>query len=233
MSRTAGRYGPKETALAESVASQISGAIAHAHLLNEHRQAEASLRSIFRVAPIGIGVVHNRVLTQVNDRICGMLGYAAEELVGNSARVFYPTDEEFELVGREKYLQIHARGTGSVETRWQRKDGEIIDVLLSSTPLDPSDWAKGVTFTALGTGHVMISLQWWGLARAALVAELEAARPKYDGRWEGLILPPEAWPEVKLARGLLFSESDLPALREKRSVARLSNVTCPGKRPGL
>ena len=103
----------------------------------------------FRVAPIGIGVVHNRVLTQVNDRICGMLGYAAEELVGSSARVFYPTDEDFELVGREKYLQIQARGTGSVETRWQRKDGGIIDVLLSSTPLDPSDWSRGVTFTAL------------------------------------------------------------------------------------
>jgi len=77
--------------------------------------------------------------------------------------------------------------------------------------------AVRVTFTALGAGHVMISLQWWGLARAALVAELEAARPKYDGRWEGLILPPEAWPEVKLARGLLFNESDLPALREKRT----------------
>ena len=149
MSRTSDHYGPKEIALAESVASQISGAIAHAHLLNEHRQAEASLRSIFRVAPIGIGVVQNRVLTQVNDRICEMIGYAAEELVGQSARILYPTDEDFEFVGREKYLQIHAKGTGSVETRWQRKDGEIIDVLLSSTPLDPSEWAKGVTFTAL------------------------------------------------------------------------------------
>ena len=151
-----GTYAPDDVTLAENIASQISGAIANARLFadREHmadalREREASLRSIFRVAPIGIGVVHNRVLTQVNDRICEMLGYAAEELVGNSARVFYPTDEDFELVGREKYLQIHARGTGSVETRWQRKDGGIIDVLLSSTPLDPSDWSKGVTFTAL------------------------------------------------------------------------------------
>ena len=155
-SYAAGNYAPDDVTLAENIASQISGAIANARLFAERermadalREREASLRSIFRVAPIGIGVVHNRVLTQVNDRICGMLGYAAEELVGNSARVFYPTDEDFELVGREKYLQIQARGTGSVETRWQRKDGGIIDVLLSSTPLDPSDWSKGVTFTAL------------------------------------------------------------------------------------
>ncbi len=30
-----------------------------------------------------------------------------------------------------------------METRWQRKDGEIIDVILSSTPLDASDHAEG------------------------------------------------------------------------------------------
>ena len=152
----AGNYAPDDVTLADSIASQISGAIANARLFAERermadalRESEASLRSIFRVAPIGIGVVHNRVLTQVNDRICEMLGYAAEELEGRSARMLYPTDEDFEFVGREKYLQIRARGTGTVETRWQRKDGETIDVLLSSTPLDPSDWSKGVTFTAL------------------------------------------------------------------------------------
>ena len=75
--------------------------------------------------------------------------------------------------------------------------------------------AVRVTFSALGTDPVLISLQWWGVAQAALVAELAAARPCYDGRWEGLILPPETWPEVKLARGLLFSAADLPALRLK------------------
>lgn len=81
----------------------------------------------------------------------------------------------------------------------------------------PVDAVRAV-FTALGGGHVMMSLQWWGVAQAALVIQLEAARPKYDGKWEGLILPPESWPEPKLARGLLFNEGDLPALREKRKM---------------
>ncbi len=72
-------------------------------------------------------------------------------------------------------------------------------------------------FTARSGGHVMTSLQWWGVAQSSLVAGLIAARPQYDGQWEGLILPPESWPAVKLARGLLFNESDLPALREKRT----------------
>ncbi|MEW5870295.1 MAG: PAS domain S-box protein [Chloroflexota bacterium] len=113
------------------------------------REREASLSSIFRVAPVGIGLVQNRVLQQVNQRICEMVGFTQEELVGKSARVLYPSDEDFDFVGREKYDQIQMRGTGTVETRWQHRDGAILYVLLSSTPLDPSDLAAGVTFTAL------------------------------------------------------------------------------------
>jgi len=112
-------------------------------------EKEAELTSIFRAAPVGIGLVADRILRQVNERICDMLGYTRDELIGQSARILYPSDEDFEYVGREKYDQIREHGSGTVETRWQRKDGRIIDVLLSSTPLDPEDWSKGVTFTAL------------------------------------------------------------------------------------
>ena len=44
---------------------------------------------------------------------------------------------------------IRKQGAGTVETRWIRKDGVIRDILLSSTPLDPSDISGGVMFTAL------------------------------------------------------------------------------------
>jgi PAS domain-containing protein len=36
-----------------------------------------------------------------------------------------------------------------VETRWQRKDGSMLSVMLSSTPLDIANLEQGVTFTAL------------------------------------------------------------------------------------
>ncbi|MBW2407816.1 MAG: PAS domain S-box protein [Deltaproteobacteria bacterium] len=113
------------------------------------REREATLRSIFRAAPTGIGLVCDRVIKQVNDRLCEMLGYSRKELLDKNARILYPTDKDFEYVGREKYEQISERRTGTVETRWQCKDGKIIDVLLSSTPIDPNDLSIGVTFTAL------------------------------------------------------------------------------------
>jgi PAS domain S-box-containing protein len=113
------------------------------------RENESLLRSIFRAAPVGIGVVSNRILMTVNDRICEMTGYPRERLVGQSARMLYPSDADFDYVGREKYRQIAEAGSGTVETRWQCRDGRIIEVLMSSTPIHPQDLAAGVTFTAL------------------------------------------------------------------------------------
>jgi PAS domain S-box-containing protein len=115
------------------------------------REREGKLQSIFRASPIGIGLVSypDRLFLEVNERLCRMVGYSPEELVGNSARMLYPTDEDFQRVKRDKYAQMETQGTGTVETRWQRKDGVLIEVLLSSAPLDEQDYSLGVTFTAL------------------------------------------------------------------------------------
>mgnify|MGYP000179828938 CR=1 FL=1 len=107
------------------------------------------LHSIFRAAPAGIGMVINRVIYEANDTLCRMIGYSRDELIGKSARILYPSQEDYEFVGKVKYAQIAEHNFGSVETRFQHKDGRIIDVLLSSVPLDPADLLKGVTFTAL------------------------------------------------------------------------------------
>ena len=112
-------------------------------------QNEALLRSIHQTAPMGIGVVRNRILGWTNEQISRMTGYAPGELIGQSARILYDSDEEFDRVGRHKYADIHSKGTGSIVTVWRRKDGRLINVFLSSTPIDPGDLPAGVVFTAL------------------------------------------------------------------------------------
>ena len=113
------------------------------------RESEIRMRSIFRVAPTGIGVVCNRILLDVNSKVCEMTGFSREELVGKSTEMIYSSPDEYSQVGAEKNRQIAERGTGTVETFWKKKDGTIINVILSSTPIDSSDHEKGVIFTAL------------------------------------------------------------------------------------
>jgi PAS domain S-box-containing protein len=113
------------------------------------KESEEKLQSIFRAAPVGIGLVINRNLAEVNDEFCSLIGYSRSELIGKSAEILYTSKEEYDRVGREKYSQIAVNGTGSVETVFKCKDNRLIYVILSSTPLDKNDHSKGVTFTVL------------------------------------------------------------------------------------
>lgn len=137
---------------------KVVGVVSIARDITDRRKAEQALKdrenrlkSIFRSAPIGIGVVSSpdRIIMDVNDEMCKMLGYHKHELVGKNALIIYPSDKEYKRVGREKYKQIEEYGVGTIETQWKRKDGRIIDVILSSSLIDHKDITKGVTFTAI------------------------------------------------------------------------------------
>lgn len=112
-------------------------------------QREATMRAIFRTAPTGIGFIVNRVFVQVNKKFCSMVGYSEKELLGENSLLIYPSIAEYEKVGKNKYKQMEETGTGIVETTWKKKDGSVIDVLLSSTPVDGKVDSAGQIFTAL------------------------------------------------------------------------------------
>lgn len=125
--------------------------LSRAELLQRLQALEHSaeyLSSILRTAPMGIGVIKERVFLEVNDAMTAMTGYRHDELVGQSARMLYPTQADYDHVGTEKYRQIRASGTGRVESRWRRKDGAIIEVCLSSTYMVPAGCPACVVFTA-------------------------------------------------------------------------------------
>ena len=119
------------------------------HLRKKIEHSEATLQSILKASPIGIGMMMDQVVTFVNDGFCDMTEYSRDELLAINFRNLYPSEEEFQRVDKEKYNQISQQGTGTVETQLQTKSGKIIDVLLSSTPLDSEDLSKGITFAAI------------------------------------------------------------------------------------
>jgi hypothetical protein len=110
---------------------------------------QATIDCLCKVAPIGIGMVVNRNIVQVNDRFCDLVGYDREELINKSVRIIYPSDEEYEYIEKEIFDQINKFGTGTVETQLRRKDGKIIQFLLSSALIDTKNPSLGTIFTAL------------------------------------------------------------------------------------
>ena len=73
-------------------------------------KSEAALSSILRAAPIGIGLVTHRVFGWTNEQFTTMTGYSRGELHGQSARMLYDSEAEFERVGQVKYAGIRTAG---------------------------------------------------------------------------------------------------------------------------
>lgn len=113
------------------------------------KEKEAKLKSILKLAPIGIGITTNDIFQQVNDHMEMMSGYTKKELEGQTSRVLYASSKEFDRVRKIKHEEINHSGTAVVETFWRRKDGSIINVLYNATPQDKKDIKKGTIFTAL------------------------------------------------------------------------------------
>jgi PAS domain S-box-containing protein len=111
--------------------------------------SEAKLNSILSVAPAGIGLTRGRVFTAVNPAMCELTGYDHAELLGQSTRCLYLTEEEYIGSGDRLYSLIDQHGIGTVEVAWHRKDGQRVEVLLSAAPLVANDRDGEITFVAM------------------------------------------------------------------------------------
>lgn len=71
--------------------------------LNKREQelviANKRFRSLFDHAPIGILITSNRIIIDTNLCLERMLRYNPYELIGNSTRILYVSDEDFNRVG--------------------------------------------------------------------------------------------------------------------------------------
>ncbi|MBP7865109.1 MAG: response regulator [Acidobacteria bacterium] len=113
------------------------------------RRNEATLRGLLTAAPVAFAVGRDRVMSRVNSWLCQMVGYTREELEGSPTRMLYAGPEEYDRVGRELYACQTASVRGSVEAKWRRKDGAMIDVLLNSSIIDPENPSLGYALTAI------------------------------------------------------------------------------------
>jgi len=103
----------------------------------------ATIESLYRMAPIGIGRSVDRVIQEVNPAFCRMVGYSAEELVGMPTTALYLSEADYEAVGKAVYATSDRGGTGTAECAFRRKDGRLIDVLVTITAIDPKNLAAG------------------------------------------------------------------------------------------
>ncbi|MGO9568049.1 MAG: sigma 54-interacting transcriptional regulator [Desulfomonilaceae bacterium] len=105
------------------------------HEITERKRAESALkesetllRSILSTSPVGIGLADNRIMRWANEAWMEMFGFEDErEFVGQSARIIYPSDAEYERVREALYESLQTGQITSVDATLRRKDGFLFD----------------------------------------------------------------------------------------------------------
>lgn len=105
---------------------------------------EAHLRTLgalaFDLAPVGIVLTENRIIQACNTTFADMFGYAKTELLGQSFRVLYASNEEFEQIRDVGLKTLQDGKRYSDERIMPRKDGSLFWCRFcahSPTPDDP------------------------------------------------------------------------------------------------
>jgi PAS domain S-box-containing protein len=99
------------------------------------RASEIKYRSLVTVMKEGLMAVdRNDVINFVNPKVCEMLGYAAEEILGRAVASFLADDESKALLSEKSRLRSSGV-SDSYELAMLARSGRVVNVLVSGTPI--------------------------------------------------------------------------------------------------
>ncbi len=105
---------------------------------------ERMLNSILAASPVAIGLTKGREIQWVNDAWLRMFGFEDDrECVGRSARIVYPSQEEYDRVGALLYEGAATDAVAEAQADFSRKDGSVFHGLIRTKALNTSDPAEG------------------------------------------------------------------------------------------
>ena len=119
--------------------------------MKEHERTEASLRemkaldsSILTAIPHAVMGLRDRSIIFANESVMKVFGWSAEELIGNSTRVLYRSDEDYEEIENYLYPILETERIHSMEFPCRRKDGKDILCMLTTAVIGERLTNKGI-----------------------------------------------------------------------------------------
>lgn len=101
-------------------------------------QSIRELGAIFETAVIGIAVVRERKIARCNRRVEELFGYAPGEMLGQSTRLWFFSEEDYAGPGAAAYPDLAQGNMHQREQLFRRKDGSSFWGRISMRAFDPS-----------------------------------------------------------------------------------------------
>jgi len=161
------RYGEEEKDILVSISDQVALAIDRKIKEKELRETKELLERILSSSPIGICMAEDRIIKWANEAMARIFRYEnPKEFMDKSAREIYPSEEEYERVGKIIYERLKEGRPAEIDAEFKRKDGSIFYGHLKMAAFDPSFPEKRVVAT-------LSDITWRKEAEAELAAERE------------------------------------------------------------
>jgi PAS domain S-box-containing protein len=110
------------------------------------RDAQLEYKAILANASIGIAFTRDRRFTLCNPKFAEMLGWKAEELIGQPGDVAYPSRESYEAMGAIAVPVLTAGRQLDVEWEMRRKDGATFLARVIAKALSATDTQRGTVW---------------------------------------------------------------------------------------
>ncbi|KAA2314961.1 PAS domain S-box protein [Pseudooceanicola sediminis] len=94
--------------------------------------------AIFDAAPIGLLYSEDRLIRRCNHRFAAIFGYGAEELVGQSLALLYPSPDDFDHTGQQWSRELSLHGVYADERIMRRKGDALFWCRVRGQSMDPS-----------------------------------------------------------------------------------------------
>ena len=122
-------------------------------------ESELSLIA-FDNAPIGLVLTERRVIRSCNETFAKMLGYDRTSLIGQSFRMFYASEDEFETIRNIGMPSLIETGLYSDERMMLHKDGSNLWCRFRAQSIVPHDPLARIvlSFSLISQSHNMVSL---------------------------------------------------------------------------
>ena len=103
--------------------------------------------AIFESLTLGIAFVRNRIILRGNAKLGELFGRPLDEMVGQTTRIWYKSDEEYLGIGASTYEDLKRQAIHQREQELPRKDGSLFWCLFRVRAIDAQDISQGIVCT--------------------------------------------------------------------------------------
>jgi PAS domain S-box-containing protein len=110
-------------------------------------EMEALGASILEAIPHAVIGLQDRRIIFANDGVEAVFGWKAGDIIGESTRVLYQTDKDYDAIARDLYSALEKKRTFVSEFPCRRKDGTDIECMVSASRIGKKLEKKSIVIT--------------------------------------------------------------------------------------